>query len=552
MAQIHPSGWREVAVTGAALREIETLTLFDHGLSDAYHVLHGVHWTRLDRGFSAYGEIDFILIAPNGRVLLIEQKTGLLHETPDGLVKTANGRQKNIHTDILRTIGLLTARFNQSGEPLSIDYLFYCPDYQVRAVAMAGLDRSRIIDASRRDRLLAVIREILPLTTPTPHYRTVSRFFSDTLQLTPDPSAIIGQATQLVTRLAAGLATWARQLDFTPFRLRVVGTAGSGKTQLALVEYQAALDAGKKPLYVCYNRPLADHFRTLVPEGGRVATFHILCDSFAREFGTVPDYQDPAVWTALERLLAEADIPDAWRYDVVIVDEGQDFARSWKDSVLRLLKTGGRALWLEDPMQNLYGQAPLQMEGWVTLHARANYRSPRQIVDMLTQFGTMPEPIEAASPFLGDDVEMLTYPAGDTAAMLERTKQAITLCLGAGFTRSDIALISYRGREKSALLKLDHLGKHALHSFTGHYDLFGTPIFRDGELLAETIYRFKGQASPAIVFTEIDFDVLDERVFRKLFVGMTRAKLKLVMVLSEPAAAILQSSLQGQPVSAAG
>jgi len=238
----------------------------------------------------------------------------------------------------------------------------------------------------------------------------------------------------------------------------------------------------------------------------------------------------------------------AWRYDVLIVDEGQDFALSWKDSMLRLLCPDGRAVWLEDPMQNLYGQAPLATDGWVTLHARANYRSPRQIVEMLTHFGTMSEPIEAASPFIGDEVEFLTYPAGDTPAMLERTKQAITQCLGAGFARSDIALISYRGREKSALLKLDQLGKHSLHSFTGQYDLFGNPIFRDGELLAETIYRFKGQAAPAIIFTEIDFDSLDERVFRKLFVGMTRARLKLILVLSEPAAAILNEKLRRPPL----
>src|SRR6476469_12430 len=96
MAHIEPSGWREVAVTGSALREIETLARFEHGLPDAYTVLHGVHWTRLDQGFSAYGDIDFILIAPSGRVLLIEQKTGLLQETPDGLHKTVLGRQKNI------------------------------------------------------------------------------------------------------------------------------------------------------------------------------------------------------------------------------------------------------------------------------------------------------------------------------------------------------------------------------------------------------------------------------------------------------------------------
>ena len=50
-------------------------------------IFHGVHWTNVEKGFSAYGEIDFILVAPSGRILLIEQKSGFLTETDDGLAK---------------------------------------------------------------------------------------------------------------------------------------------------------------------------------------------------------------------------------------------------------------------------------------------------------------------------------------------------------------------------------------------------------------------------------------------------------------------------------
>lgn len=76
---------------------------------------------------------------------------------------------------------------------------------------------------------------------------------------------------------------------------------------------------------------------------------------------------------------------------------------------------------------------------------------------------------------------------------------------------------------------------HALTSFTGAYDLLGDPIYREGGLLAQSVYRFKGQSAPAVNFTEIDFEQVDDLVLRKLFVGMTRARLKLVMVLSDRA-----------------
>lgn len=545
MAHIQPAGWRELAVTGAAQREIDTLSLLASALPDDYNVFHGVHWTNVDKGFSAYGEVDFIVVAPDGRMLLIEQKSGFLTETDEGLAKRSAGLDKPrlVRNQIARSVAALQQRFGAAGEPLAIDYLLYCPDYQVRKVETAGIAADRIVDARRRAQLPAMIREILPLSETRPQRERVLRFLGNVLQLVPDPSAMIGQAEALVTRLSGGLAHWARRLEFVPFRLRVTGTAGSGKTQLALAEYSAALEQGLKPLYLCYNRPLADHVQRLLPAGGRVANFHQLCDLFARDTGLMPDYRDPQVWQQLERQLATADVPDAWRFDVLVIDEGQDFSSGWRDAALRLLRPEGRAIWLEDPMQNLYGREPVPLPGWVTLRADGNFRSPRQIVELLRALSPQGTAVEAMSPFPGADIDVLSYPAGDAAQMHAQTRQAITRCLGAGFTRADMAIVSFRGRENSALLNLDTLGHHTLKSFAGTYDLFGNPEFRDGELLAESVYRFKGQSAPAVIFTEIDFDTLDDRSFRKLFVGMTRARLKLVLVMSEQAAQFLLDKL---------
>ena len=50
------------------------------------------------------------------------------------------------------------------------------------------------------------------------------------------------------------------------------------------------------------------------------------------------------------------------------------------------------------------------------------------------------------------------------------------------------------------------------------------------------MFRFKGQSAPAVVFSEIDFERFDESAMRRLFVGATRASMKLVLVMSERAA----------------
>ena len=472
MAHIQPPGWRELAVTGAAQREIETLSLLEQSLSDDYTVFHGVHWTNVEKGWSAYGEVDFIIVAPDGRLLLVEQKSGFLTETDEGLAKRYAGmdKPKLVRNQIVRAVAALKQRFGHAGEPLAIDYLLYCPDYQVRKVETAGIAADRIVDARRREQLPAVVRDILPLTPVSAQRERVLRFLGNVLQLVPDPSSMIGQANALVTRLSGGLATWARQLDFSPFRLRVQGTAGSGKTQLALAEFSDALASGKRPLYVCYNRPLADHVRRLLPSGGQVASFHQLCDSFARATGIEPDYRDQAMWHTLEEHLASAALTDEWRFDTLIVDEGQDFSERWRDALLRMLMPEGRALWMEDPMQNLYSREPVALPDWVTLRSSANYRSPRQIIEWLTALSPKALSVEAASPFGDSHVDLLIYPDEETAKLHAQTLLAITRCLGASFKRQDIALISFRGRENSQLLKLDVLGNHQLKSFSGQYD----------------------------------------------------------------------------------
>jgi hypothetical protein len=542
MAHLHPTGWQEMSDTGTAGREIETLAYLNATLAEApYHIYHGVHWTNVEKGFSAFDQVDFVIVAPNGRVLLIEQKSGFLNETAEGLVKHYAGKPRKVAHHLMRSIRVMSERF---GGELSIDYLLYCPDYIVRDPHLAGLDPRHIVDATRKHQLAQLIRETLPLTPPDAQFDKVTRFLGNMLSLRPDPSAMIGSAARMVARLSGGLATWARRLEFAPFRLHVSGTAGSGKTQLALAEYAAALEAGLRPLYVCYNRPLADHFERLVPEGGKVASFHMLSDAFARARGETPNYAAADVWERIEAQMVASPLPAEWRYDVLIVDEGQDFSPVWRDILLRMLKPEGRAIWLEDPNQNLYGKESVALPGWVTLHSDTNYRSPRQIVEMLAAIGATQTPVEAGSPFQGADIERLTYAHGDDEALLAQTRRAVTLCLGAGFARNDMAIASFRGREKSVVLNLDQLSEvHTLKSFTGEYDLFGNPQYREGGLLAESVYRFKGQSAPAIIFTEIDFEGFDPLVLRKLFVGMTRARLKLVLVLSDRAERLLQARL---------
>jgi hypothetical protein len=543
MARIIPDGWRELAVTGAAQREIETLAILADGLPDDYTVYHAVHWTGIDGRYAIYGEIDFAVVSLAGDLLLIEQKSGFLDETADGLVKQYPGKSKSVPVQISRMLSQLRGKLAVRGDIPSVhtDALLYCPDYTVRNPETAGLVPARIVDASRRAQLCQIIARLLPPGEKTLATAKVHAFLRNLIQLDTDVSALMGHARKVVTRVSGGLAHWARRLEFEPFRLRINGTAGSGKTQLALAEFRATLDAGKRPLYVCFNRPLADHFSTIAPAGGLACTYHQLCDQRLRDAGETPDFSIPNAFERLQTRAAELPVSAAFLFDTLIVDEGQDISEPWRDFIFRHARPEARMLWLEDPLQNLYGRPPTPLPGWVTLRAQSNYRSPRPIVELLRRLLPGGLEIEAASPIAADEIEFLDY--ADTQSMFARVKEAIRLCYSAGFRKHDVAIVSYHGREQSQLLTLDRLGQTSLRHFTGEYDLFGQPVYTPGDVLVESVYRFKGQAAPAVILTEIDFDVLDDKAARKLFVGATRSAMKLVLILHQKSAARLLERL---------
>ena len=92
----------------------------------------------------------------------------------------------------------------------------------------------------------------------------------------------------------------ASRLEMNPYRLHVQGTAGSGKTQLAVQELKRAQAMGQRSLYVCFNRALADAMQQSVPAGAKVVTLH----EMGREFlDNEPDDGDPCWMSAEDRTI---------------------------------------------------------------------------------------------------------------------------------------------------------------------------------------------------------------------------------------------------------
>jgi hypothetical protein len=144
-------------------------------------------------------------------------------------------------------------------------------------------------------------------------------------------------------------------------------------------------------------------------------------------------------------------------------------------------------------------------------------------------------------PYAGEVSEPIVY--GADLCLSEATVAAVQRCLDRGFTLDDVAVLTLRGRASSELLTCDALGPWRLRRFTGDYDVAGNPVWTDGPLLADTVFRFKGQSAQAVVLTECDFANWDEPTRRRLFVGFTRARMHVEWVISQRAAQVVAGML---------
>ncbi len=544
--------------------ELRTLLRLRDGLSDRYVVYHSVHWAKADLSGAVYGEIDFIVANDAGRLLAIEQKDAQIVATSSDLfaryASAGVGRdlgraaEKSITTQVNRNLNALRSQFSRRypGRALEIDHLLYLPLARLAGELPSSIDPTRVVDADRDDQLESVIELLLtglPVGWSDDRLDDLPRiesFLSQKVGAAPHIGLLGRSAREVTSRLAGGLSTWATRLTMEPWRLRVRGTAGSGKTQLALQALNQAHELRQAALYVCFNRPLADAMKRVAPNPASVVTFHELARLALEQAGKpAVDLSHPQAFVMLAQAFIEISPLLADTFDTLVIDEGQDFEQAWAQSLIRMARSDARLLWLEDPEQSLYDRPPVVLSGWVGMTSPVNYRSPQLLVEFINWLGLTDDPVEAGSAVLGFDPKWYLY--ADSDSPLEATEQALSDLKADGFAPSNIAVLSFHGLGSSKLAGSsgpDQLGGSKVRRQSG-YDSDGIAVWTDGDLLVDSVFRFKGQAADAVVVTEVDFEQFTPRERRRLFVALTRARLQVALVTTERAAGVLRARLDG-------
>lgn len=535
MAHLIPSDLTEAMLSDPSRAELETLSILKRLLPSDYMVFHGVHWSREYKSNTAYGEIDLVVVNRSGECLVIEQKNGSLIETQSGLVKRYGRTEKSVPEQIHRSIDNIRDKYKrlhgrQAG--LRIDYLLYCPDYRVKNINAAGLDQSRIVDGGSAADLPGRVRELLgPGMENDPEGEKVLAFFRQSFDVVPDIHAHIRRGEASFTRLSGGLARVLDNIEMAPLRLRVSGVPGSGKTIVARRFFERALEAGRRPLFVCFNRPLAEKVRATCPAGGLIQTWYGLCAKFLEARGETIDYaamtSDPDFWLKIQDRVVAAKMTKDWQFDTLIVDEGQDFQAEWFDMLQLFLEENADILWLEDRDQSLRRVNPPDLQGFVGYRATTNYRSPESIARFILREPDFEFECGNDLPGLGVGLHDCEKPEDQPGIV----RRVIAELRGKGFDYSNIVLLTLRGVSNSVFSDRDRVGNVSLRRFTGEYDLFGNQVLTDGQVRFDSIYRFKGQQAPAVIV--VDVPRASERStgdWARFYVAVTRATVRLDLV----------------------
>lgn len=536
MATIHPS-LPSSRIDIGYQKEIQVLEDLAQCLPDGYEVFHEVDWYTVRQTGDKFGEIDLVVLGPTGNVLLVEVKSGAVLFKDNEIYKQYGSGEKNITSQVGRQRAAIFSSLSKAGIQTNLMNCLVLPDFKISNQQSVALPRERIIDSSNYAELGTKICAYMAPTGVTYDRDALRKFFLNKFEITLDLQTHSKQTRNYTIKLSEGLATWVPRIQSESNTYLINATAGSGKTQLAL----KLLNDGcyTKPLYCCYNRPLAEHIRSLATAHSTVTTFHELCvDYYERKTGEI-DFKEPGIYQKIESYYLNDSDHQPQRYDLIIIDESQDLEPAWVNCLIQQLNEDGALYIFSDHNQNIYERDQFDIAGAVTVTCNDNYRSPSTICELINLWQLTEAQIESRNPYAGRLPEFKTYTDHDT--LIIATSKAIEEMLALGIAKQDLAVLTWHGQNTSALASLDQIGPFTIRRNTGKFDNNRNQIWTNGEILLETVNRFKGKGAAGIVLTEIDFVDLTPKDRQKLFVGLTRSHLLVTLIMRPESEAALMA-----------
>lgn len=343
------------------------------------------------------------------------------------------------------------------------------------------------------------------------------------------------ELTEQQSRVLRGLGTRRRAI--------ISGGAGTGKTLLAMEKARSLAQSGGETLLLCYNNLLGDHLKTACRGTPRLypMTFHELCswrireakrqtgrDLLAEARSAFPsssrqdefDVQMPYALTLAAEVLPE-------RFDSIVIDEGQDFRPEFWLPVEWLMRdTNESHLFVfHDQNQALYTRSqsiPIDDEPFLLTF---NCRNTIPIHECAYRY-YRGEPTDGRRELIGAPIESIVG-ASPSAQARSLCARVVQLLDREDLRATQIAILVC-GEPKANYYSL--LKGHSLPR-QGNWVVEG--VAADRGVTVDTVRRFKGLEADVVFLWGTDMLPPNDAA-ELLYVGLSRAKSRLFIVGSQP------------------
>lgn len=506
------------------------------------------------------GEADFIVLAPNRGLMVIEVKGSDGFDCQHGQwfrVKEGGSKENadnpfeqatRVKHRLVERIANKVFHTGKDKFPCIYGHLVMYPCGKIEGQLPASTEPCLMIAYKDMNRIAERIggsfeqwsgggstRELCP-----EDMQKIVKFLSDETQGVPVFAASSDEDDEWIEQLT--------QQQFRAFqgllrgnRVHVKGPAGSGKTLLARWTAELLAERGEHILLTCYNRVLSEWLRGLQGEGTppEIQSFFSLCRSVVMRAGLPFDppndqIQNQEFWRSVapaifDEAITKLGLDQLKRYDGIIVDEGQDFHPDWWVPLMLMLKdpdAGRLCVFSDDDQRGVYGQGESYPGGLFPYDLQDNCRNTRKIATYCgkiigKKINTMPLLPEGSPP-------RILVASEDPKIRMKAIKEAYRTLVEQGFDSTRIAILSTKkvGNKQSSLTYLPHMFNLPLK---GERDALTD--WKEGRCIwASTIKTFKGLEADCIIVADCSLEDCGKDGLSELYVGTTRAKHHLVLI----------------------
>jgi hypothetical protein len=367
-------------------------------------------------GRAEEAEADLVILDPSFGIVIVEVKGGTLwydgtraawrrRESGGHVVRDPVAQAKRARS-ILRN-SLRAARVDI--DELALRWAVGMPDARVEAPGEPVLDQAYLWDALSVDRLLQAYRRTCGRHEEgeRPPGDELIEFIAQTLRGRTREArpALRSDVEQHEERVRVLTESHRNVLHHFAAHKRVLvrGSAGTGKTLLAVLAAAQLAALGERVLLACWNIVLAGGLREAVraelqavgspraeevtddPAGGIVVGHLVGLARHAR-----PDTPASVGTTYFQEELPAALTTEVTggQFDAIVLDEAQDLSDVWMFALDDLLTPGGRWYAFADRHQDIFAsEASLKDFLELEHELRENFRNTRHIAEFAAQFG---------------------------------------------------------------------------------------------------------------------------------------------------------------------